>query len=318
MKFRTEINIPKQNDQITYNSEIVLFGSCFTENIEKHFKYYQFKNNTNSHGILFHPIAIENSINDCTQNRNYKEKDLYHFNELWMSFSHHTKFSDENNRVVLKNINKQIRQTNLALTKASHILITLGTSWVYRFENSDELVANCHKIPQKYFKKELLSVSQIIRSLENSIAKINSVNPNTVILFTVSPVRHLKDGFAENNLSKSHLISAIHRVIDNKQIFYFPSYEIMMDDLRDYRFYKSDMLHPNEIAMEYIWEKFKNTWIDERSFQLMDEIESIQKSLQHKPFQRSSKKYLEFLSKLEHKIKILIDKYPHFEFKKVD
>jgi len=316
MKFRTEINIPKQNNQISYHSKIVLFGSCFTENIEKHFNYYQFKNNSNPHGILFHPIAIENSIIDCINNKNYTEADLFYFNDLWLSLNHHTKFSSENNSTVLNDINKQIQQTNLTIRNASHILITLGTSWVYRFENSDALVANCHKIPQKKFQKELLSVKQIVNSLENSIAKIKSVNKSTIILFTVSPIRHLKDGFAQNNLSKAHLISAIHSVIDKKQTFYFPSYEIMMDDLRDYRFYKNDLSHPNDIAMEYIWEKFKNSWIDENSFELMGEIENIQKSLQHKPFQGSSKKHLEFINKLNHKITTLKKKYPHFDFTK--
>ena len=314
MKFRTEINIPKQKRQINYNSEIVLFGSCFTENIEKHFNFYQFKNNSNPHGILFHPIAIENSINDCIENKKYQEEDLFYFNDLWLSFNHHTKFSSENKKDILDDINNQIQQTNLALTKASHILITLGSSWVYRLKDSERFVANCHKIPQKKFQKELLSIHQVVKSLESSIAKINSVNPNIIILFTVSPVRHLKDGFVENNLSKAHLISAIHQIIDYKQTFYFPSYEIMMDDLREYRFYKSDMLHPNEIAMEYIWEKFKDSWIDPNSFHLMQEIENIQRSLQHKPFNKFSKKHQEFIQKTESKIKAIQIKYPHIKF----
>ncbi len=314
MKFRTEINISKQNNQICYNSEVVLFGSCFTENIEKHFKYYQFKHNANPHGILFHPIAIENSINDCIDRKIYKKEDLNNFNDLWMSFNHHTRFSNEDEKGALSAINKQIKKSNLALKEASHILITLGTSWVYRFKDSDKLVANCHKIPQREFQKELLSVNQIIQSLEKSIAKIKSVNPNSILLFTVSPIRHLKDGFSENNLSKAHLISAIHNVIDNKQTYYFPSYEIMMDDLRDYRFYKSDMLHPNDIAMEYIWEIFKHIWIDPDSYHLMQEIDTIQKSLQHKPFNKSSKKYKEFLQKTDDKIKVIQNKYQHIKF----
>ncbi len=314
MKFRTEINIPKQKNQISYNSEVVLFGSCFTENIEKHFNFYQFNNNSNPHGILYNPTAIENSINDCIANKKYITEDLFLFNDLWLSFNHHTKFSSENKEGTLSDINKQIQQTNSALTKATHVLITLGSSWAYRFEESDKLVANCHKIPQKKFHKELLNINQVVKSLENSISKIKSINPNTLFLFTVSPVRHLKDGFVENSLSKAQLISAIHQIIDYNQIFYFPSYEIMMDDLRDYRFYKSDMLHPNDIAMEYIWEKFKDSWIDPNAFHLMQEIKNIQRALQHKPFNRSSTKHQEFIKKTDSKIKTIQIKYPHIKF----
>lgn len=314
MKFRTEINIPKQKNQISYNSEVVLFGSCFTENIEKHFNFYQFNNNSNPHGILYNPTAIENSINDCIANKKYITEDLFLFNDLWLSFNHHTKFSSENKEGTLSDINKQIQQTNSALTKATHVLITLGSSWAYRFEESDKLVANCHKIPQKKFHKELLNINQVVKSLENSISKIKSINPNTLFLFTVSPVRHLKDGFVENSLSKAQLISAIHQIIDYNQIFYFPSYEIMMDDLRDYRFYKSDMLHPNDIAMEYIWEKFKDSWIDPNAFHLMQEIKNIQRALQHKPFNRSSTKHQKFIKKTDSKIKTIQIKYPHIKF----
>ncbi len=314
MKFRTEINIPKQKNQISYNSEVVLFGSCFTENIEKHFNFYQFNNNSNPHGILYNPTAIENSINDCIANKKYITEDLFLFNDLWLSFNHHTKFSSENKEGTLSDINKQIQQTNSALTKATHVLITLGSSWAYRFEESDKLVANCHKIPQKNFHKELLNINQVVKSLENSISKIKSINPNTLFLFTVSPVRHLKDGFVENSLSKAQLISAIHQIIDYNQIFYFPSYEIMMDDLRDYRFYKSDMLHPNDIAMEYIWEKFKDSWIDPNAFHLMQEIKNIQRALQHKPFNRSSTKHQKFIKKTDSKIKTIQIKYPHIKF----
>lgn len=314
MKFRTEINITKEENLIDYNSNIILFGSCFTENMESHFNYFKFNNTTNSHGIIFNPLAIERALSECADNKKYVQKDLYFYDNLWLSFNHHTKFSSENKKEILTKINNQIIKTNLALTKASHVLITLGTSWIYRFKESGELVANCHKIPQKQFQKELLNINQVIQSLENSITKIKSANPNTIIIFTVSPVRHLRDGFVENNLSKAHLISAIHHVINNKQVFYFPSYEIMMDDLRDYRFYKGDMLHPNEIAMEYIWEKFKNSWIDINTFPLMHEIENIQKSLQHKPFNISSKKHQDFLKKTKSKIKIIQNKYPDIKF----
>ncbi|MEN8186476.1 MAG: GSCFA domain-containing protein [Bacteroidota bacterium] len=314
MKFRTEIIIPKQENLIDYQSNIVLFGSCFTENMESHFNYLKFNNTANSHGIIFNPVAIEKAVSDCVEEKKYDQNDLYHHNELWLSLNHHTRFSSDKQEEVLTKINSEIQDANRSLKKASHVLITLGTARVYRFKETSDLVANCHKVPQKYFDHELLSIQEIIASLNRIIKKIESVNTNITFLFTVSPVRHIKDGLAENSLSKAHLLSAIRQVVDARNYFYFPSYEIMMDDLRDYRFYASDMVHPNEIAMEYIWDKFKGSWISEESYQLMKEIDNIQRSLQHRPFRKNSKQYQDFLKNLENKIESIESKYPQIRF----
>ncbi len=316
MDFRTKINITKESKSIDYNSNIVLFGSCFIENMEKHLKYFKFQNTSNPHGIIFHPKAIEKAVYECVNNKEYKKSDLFYHDEFWLSFNHHSKFSSFSSNEILTSINSNISKTHKALNLASHVLITLGTAWVYRFEKKEILVANCHKIPQKQFNKELLSIDQIVESLNKIISLIKQINSNTTLLFTVSPIRHLKDGFIENALSKAHLLSAIHQIVDNKNTFYFPSYEIMMDDLRDYRFYKNDMLHPNETAIEYIWEIFKETWISEKTYPLMKEINSIQKSLQHKPFRKGSKKHQLFLQQLKNKIELITTKYPHIKFKK--
>jgi len=316
MDFRTKINITKVSKSIDYNSNIVLFGSCFIENMEKHLKYFKFQNTSNPHGIIFHPKAIEKAVYECVNNKEYKKSDLFFHDEFWLSFNHHSKFSSLSSNEILTSINSNITKTHKALNSASHVLITLGTAWVYKFEEKEMLVANCHKIPQKQFNKELLSIDQIVESLNKIISLIKYVNSNATILFTVSPIRHLKDGFIENTLSKSHLLTAIHQIVDNKNTFYFPSYEIMMDDLRDYRFYKNDMLHPNETAIEYIWEIFKETWISEKTYPLMKEINSIQKSLQHKPFRKGSKKHQLFLQQLKNKIDLITTKYPHIKFKK--
>ena len=207
------------------------------------------------------------------------------------------------------------RLANQRIQQASHLIITLGTAWVYRFIETDHIVANCHKIPQKKFLKELLSVDDISESIDAIISLVKSVNNNVKIIFTVSPIRHLKDGYSENSLSKAHLLSAIHRIVEPRnQSYYFPSFEIMMDDLRDYRFYKNDMLHPNKTAINYIWEHFKSTWIDKKSFELMDEIESILKSLSHKPFDEKSEKHQQFLLQLNNKITSLKERYPEIQF----
>lgn len=315
MKFRTEINIPKQKQQIDYQSDIVLFGSCFTENIEKHLSHFKFKNISNSHGILFNPKSIEIAIKDCVNQKIYTQNDLAYFNDLWLSFNHHTKFSSVYLAQILQQVNTNISNTHRTLKKASHVLITLGSSWVYRNKETENLVANCHKIPQRNFKKEILSIKENKTILKQIISDIRKINRSATIIFTVSPVRHLKDGFVENMQSKSRLHTAIHEITDNKTIFYFPSFEIMMDDLRDYRFYKNDLLHPNEMAMEYIWKKFKSSWVSNESYTLMKDIDSVQKSILHKPFRENSEKHQEFLKKLSEKMDDISKNYSHISFK---
>jgi len=315
MKFRTEITIQKQDNQIDYNSDIVLFGSCFTENMEKHLSYFKFQNISNSHGILFNPKSIERAIHDCVVKKEYTQNDLHYFDDVWLSFNHHTKFSSVYLAKILEQINNNIKNTHKALTNASHILITLGTSWAYRYKQTDNLVANCHKIPQRKFEKEIISIDENTTILKQIISDIQQINTNASIIFTVSPVRHIKDGFIENTQSKARLHTAIHNVIDNRSTYYFPSFEIMMDDLRDYRFYNNDLLHPNEIAMDYIWGKFKDTWISAGNYSLMKEINSIQKSLMHKPFREDSEKHQIFLKNLNEKISQVSKKYDHIHFK---
>ncbi len=316
MKLRTELHISKSNYQINYDSKIVLFGSCFTENIENYFNHFKFQNVSNSHGILFQPKAIEKAIFECINKKKYDKDQLEYFNELWMSMNHHSSFSSTNQKKTLSLINNKINQTHTVLKSATHILITLGTSWVYTYSKSNYPVANCHKIPQKEFHKDLLSIDEIANSLDQIVTMIHQFNYKAKIIFTLSPVRHLKDGIIQNSQSKAHLLAGIHRVIDKEKTFYFPSYEIMMDDLRDYRFYKSDMIHPNKTAVGYIWEVFKQTWIDKKIYNMMLEVDEIQKSIQHKPFHIESNLHKLFLNKLDTKIKSLVKKIPHIEFDK--
>jgi lysophospholipase L1-like esterase len=315
MDFRTNIQLQKESNQIDYNSSLVLIGSCFSENISKKLNYFKFNTYSNPFGILFNPKAIETLITNAINLKEYTEKDIFNLNERWHCFDAHSDLSNSTKIELLSNLNTAIKSTNKQLETASHIIITLGTAWTYRFIETDSFVGNCHKVPQKKFLKELLSVKKIIASLENLITLIKSVNPKVNIIFTVSPVRHLKDGFVENMQSKGQLLTAIHQIIDKReQLYYFPSYEIMMDDLRDYRFYNSDMVHPNETAVNYIWEQFKNVWIDENAASIMKEIDSIQKGLAHKPFNPNSEQHQQFLITLQEKINILQNKFPSINF----
>ena len=316
MKLQTQIPIKKETKNlIDYRSKILLLGSCFSENIGNKLNYFKFQTQQNPFGILFQPKAIETFITNAINEKVYIEEDLVLENERWHCFDAHSTLSSSNKNEILENLNTSITSTNKHIKEASHIVITLGTSWVYRFIETDKLVANCHKIPQKKFLKEILSVDEITNSLEAIIALLKAENKDLNILFTVSPVRHLKDGFIENTQSKSHLISAIHKVMDKrKNINYFPSYEIMMDELRDYRFYAEDMMHPNKTAITYIWEKFVNTWFSEDSKMVMKEVDIIQKGISHKPFNEGSNQHQKFLQNLEQKKQNIKTKFSFISF----
>ncbi|MEP1487004.1 MAG: GSCFA domain-containing protein [Algibacter sp.] len=321
MKLQTIIPLEKQSiNLIDYNSNILLLGSCFVENIGKKFDYFKIQNTQNPLGVLFHTKAIETLIAKAIEGEEYSEADLFFHNEQWHCFDAHSKLSNTSKDDLLKALNLILEETEKLIKKASHIIITLGTSWVYRYNETGCIVANCHKVPQKQFKKELLSVEDISKSLKNILSLIKSVNNEASVIFTASPIRHIKDGFVENMQSKSHLISAIHQFLNQKSSivnhnsFYFPSYEIMMDELRDYRFYKEDMIHPNATAINYIWERFKSVWIDDNAFKIMETVETIQKGLQHKPFNPKSEAHLKFLQNLNTKIKILESQFSRVLF----
>lgn len=314
MNFRTEIPIEKYNFPIDYKSDIFSIGSCFAENISKKFDYFKLKNTTNPFGILFQPLAIEKILEKAIKEIPFTEKDIFFHSELWHCFDVHSEFSQVDKNELLKTLNQTLSETKKALENSTHIIITLGTSWVYRHNQTNEIVANCHKVPQKEFTKELLSVEQITKSLSNII----SLFSDKKIIFTVSPVRHIKDGFFENNVSKSRLFSVLNKTLkleadqlptSNFQLpaflNYFPSYEIVMDELRDYRFFSEDMIHPNQIAIDYIWEKFSENYLSENALETSKEIDSIQKALNHKPFNPNTEQHKKFVEATQKRIKNL-------------
>lgn len=316
MKLQTKIQLQtQQHNQLDYNSKIILFGSCFSENIGEKFEYFKFKTTVNPFGILFHPLAIENLITRSIHKNYYSEADLHFYNEQWCCLDAHSKLKETSQEALLAVLNSQIDETYNQLKSANHIVITLGTSWVYRLIESDKIIANCHKLPQKQFLKELLSVEQISESLEAIISLVKSINPEVSFVFTVSPVRHIKDGFVENTQSKSHLLAATHQVVESRnRLYYFPSYEIMMDELRDYRFYNADMLHPSEVAINYIWEKFKFVWLSEDASKILEKVTSIQARKSHRPFNSNSEAHQKFILKLQSDIENLQTEFPFFNF----
>ena len=316
MQFRTQIPISKSNHPIDYNSRVLSIGSCFAENMADKFDYFKFQNETNPFGIIFNPVSIEKIVERVCQQDLFTEKDVFFHNERWHSFEVHSDLSNSDRQELLETLNKAVTETHIKIKEATHIIITFGTSWIYRNIESNEVVANCHKVPQKQFSKQLLSVDVIQKSIQNTIDLISALNPNINFIFTISPVRHIKDGFVENQLSKSHLFTALHQTFDFRlsTFNYFPSYEIMMDELRDYRFYAEDMLHPNQIAIDYIWKLFSENCISQESSSTMQEVDEIQKSLRHRSFNPESEQHQKFLVKLQQKINLLGEKLPHIKF----
>ncbi len=302
----------------------MLLGSCFAENIGKKFSYFKYQATTNPFGIIFNAVSLEKLIRRVVENKKFTENDIFFHNELWHCYEVHSELSNPDKDLFLSHLNSILESTHRHIAALTHCIITLGTSWVYSNIETHEIVANCHKVPQKQFTKELLSIEQTEKSLENIILLIHSVNPNCHFIFTVSPVRHIKDGFIENTLSKAHLIAAIHSILNkkfstslevtNQNRNYFPSYEIMMDELRDYRFYAEDMLHPNQTAIDYIWIQFFENYISESVFGLMNEICSIQKGLQHRPFNPNTESHQKFVLTLEEKMKRINERLPTIQF----
>ncbi len=315
MQFTTKIPVEKSTFPIDYDSKILLLGSCFAENMGKKFEYFKFQATTNPFGIIFNVVSLEKLIRRAIENRIFTENDIFFHNDLWHCFDVHSELSNPDKENFLSNLNSILESTHKQISSLTHCIITLGTSWVYRNIKTNEIVANCHKVPQKEFTKELLSINQTEESLQNIVSLIHAVNPNCKFIFTVSPVRHIKDGFIENTLSKSHLIAAIHNLkLATRNSQYFPAYEIMMDELRDYRFYAEDMLHPNQTAIDYIWIRFFENYISESVFGLMNDICSIQKGLQHRPFNPNTESHQKFLKNLKTKMTTIEKKLPFISF----
>lgn len=316
MQFRTRIPLISRTPKIDYNSKIFLLGSCFVENIGGKLNYFKFQSLQNPFGILFHPVAIEKFLDRVASGYNYSEEDVFYHNERWHCFETHSVLSHSVKNELINNLNAKLQQVLTFLKDASHFIITPGTAWGYNHIEKQEIVANCHKLPQRKFKKELSSVQDVKKSLENCISHIRSINADINIIFTVSPVRHLKDGFIENQWSKANLLSAMHEITYQSKVnSYFPSYEIMMDELRDYRFYKEDMVHPSALAVTYIWERFVEVYFSSANLSTMEEVEKIQRRLEHRAFSENSEAHQKFLSHLQFKIQDLKVRFPHMQFR---
>jgi len=305
-KFRTEIEIPKSDIKIDFSKKLFFMGSCFTENIGNKFSELFFKTDINPFGILYNPISIKNSFELLIDKKVFTSEDIFFHNETYQSFYHHSRFSNYEQKLCLENINSRIDFSSEFLKNADLIFITFGTSYIYNLANTETTVSNCHKLPSSKFDKKLLTVNEIVDNYKILFDKLFEINPKLKIILTISPIRHWNDGAIQNQLSKSILFVAVNQLLDiYKNVKYFPSYEIVMDELRDYRFYAEDMLHISQTAIDYIWEKFLETFFENTTLNLISEIEKLQKAKLHRPFNKNSENHKKFLRSNLTKIKEL-------------
>ncbi|MEN8116953.1 MAG: GSCFA domain-containing protein [Bacteroidota bacterium] len=316
-KFQTIVDVPKFSWKTGYENKNLFMGSCFTENVGNNLTALKYDADINPFGILYNPTSVANGLEILLNKKVLNKNDLVRHNELWHSFSHHGRFSSPDVDVTLDNINSRIQSSSTFLKEAGFLFITFGTAWIYRYRKTNRVVSNCHKIPAGEFIRERLSVKEITEKFVWLLNEIWRQNADLKVIFTVSPIRHWKDGAIENQRSKASLLLAVEQIIDEtgkERCAYFPSYEIVMDELRDYRFYAEDMLHLSDVAVNHIWDIFEESLIDKESREVAKRVQKIINAVNHRPINKNSKEYFNFLTQVLKKIDDLETKRPYLNF----
>lgn len=292
-----DIDIPRPPRTVSYHDHMLMMGSCFTGNVGKALQDAKFSVLYNPTGILFDPLSVARHLDDLLEKRKYPDSDLFELNEVWSSWHHHSEFSSVDRSEALCKINSAIERGAAMLEKSSWLFITTGTAFYYELSNKGIAVTNCHKAPSSWFDKRLLSVEQICAALGRAIDKLLERNKDINIVFTVSPVRHVRDGVIESNRSKARLIEAAHALTEKySQAVYFPAYELVIDVLRDYRYYDADLVHPNAIATEHVFRSFCESYMDAATLDMMEEIRKIASAKGHRPQHPGTQQHREFLA----------------------
>lgn len=317
-KFQTIVDIPEFAWKTGYNELNLFMGSCFTENVGNKLADLKYPVDINPFGILYNPISVANGLEILLDKKEFCKNDLIENHGLFHSFSHHGRFSATSPNECLNKINSRIKSSSESLENAGFLFLTFGTAWIYIYKASGAVVANCHKIPAAEFKRERISVKEIVLRYTTVLNRIWQKNPHLKVVFTVSPIRHWKDGAIENQRSKATLLLAIEQIVSNfgdEKCVYFPSYEIVMDELRDYRFYAEDMIHLSDVATNHIWEIFEQVLVCSESRQISKEVSKILNAVNHRGINKNSKEYRNFLNQFLNKIVELETKLPYLNFK---
>lgn len=314
MQTMLPIQIPPLQAPITYADTILLTGSCFTEHISDRLAQHKFRVMANPHGILFNPLSVASALDSYLEHKQYTEADLFYLNELWNSWDHHTRFSNIDSGVALEGINRHQREAAAFIGTAGWVIITLGSAFQYYLKETGKPVANNHRAPSQWFEKRLLTTEEIINALHTLLLKLYQVNPNVQVLFTISPVRHIRDGVVDNNRSKARLIEAVHTLCERfEPCGYFPAYEMLIDVLRDYRYYDIDLVHPNYAGTTAVFERFVASCIDADTQKLMEQVNEIATAARHRPRFPETQAHQKFKSAYAAKTRELMGQYPFLD-----
>ena len=320
MRLTTPVALPENELEISYSTKQMIIGSCFAENIGGRLVACKFPVMLNPFGILYNPLSIATALERMEECRLFTENstELTFHEERWHSMLHHGDFSRAGKEELIENINSRLTQASKWIKETELLSLTFGTAYVYRRKSDNMVVGNCHKIPSTQFERSLLSPSEIVTAMSIILERLFSRNYAMKVMLTVSPIRHFRDGAHGNQVSKATLLLAVDELQKRfpGKIFYFPSYEIVLDELRDYRFYAEDMLHPSPIAANYIWERFGECYFSEETKSIAAKVEEINRALAHRPINGASAAHADFKSKLLLKIERLTEKYPFFDFSK--
>ena len=316
MDFRTQTEITPLNPRLHHSDKVLVMGSCFAEHIGVRLERMKFRTLVNPYGVLYNPLSIATGLERLIKRRPFGMKELHEFPDGgWNTWMHHSQFSMPHKEMAQGHINARFAEAADLLAEADVLTLTLGTAWVYRLAETGEVVGNCHKVAERQFERERLTAQEIIAELSRILCRAFEINPKLRVIFTVSPVRHLKDGLHGNQLSKATLLLAVDELCRTmpERCYYFPAYEIVMDELRDYRFYADDMAHPSAQAIRYVWECFVEHFIDDEAQQFMAQWEKIARAMEHRPFNPDSEQYKRFVEQTTAKIEALKERYPYIE-----
>lgn len=315
MQLYTTIQIPEPPFRLSPQERILLLGSCFVENIGAKLTDGKFDTDVNPFGTLYNPASIAAAIRMLLHPERFTADDLFHHEGVYHSFTHHSRFSSPSATECLDNINDRLFSSAEKIRSTRYMMVTLGTAYVYRLKTTGEVVANCHKLPEKMFDRSMLSVEEIVSEWKGLLLSLWEQCPEMKLVFTVSPIRHIKDGAHGNRLSKATLLLSADALQKSfpERIAYFPAYEIMMDELRDYRFYADDMLHPSAFAVDYIWQRFTESYLSDEAKTFLKEWDEIRRAINHRPLHPESKAYKDFLSQTLLKMERLSGKFPSFD-----
>ena len=309
--FKTKVATVESNSKIDYADHLLFIGSCFAENIGSRFKERLFNAMVNPLGVVYNPASVANTLDDLISNKLVTPEEVLFHNNLWHSFRLHGSFSSTDKATVIGMANEALCEAHLHLKKSKTVVVTFGTAWVYSLSANGQIVSNCHKYPAATFHRTLQKVDDIVGQWQETIKQLRNFNPAIRIIFTISPVRHWKDGAHGNNISKATLLLAVEQLMkEDETLEYFPAYEIMMDELRDYRFYADDMLHPSNLAQSYIFDSFTQVYLSRQAMEFGQESLKLATALNHRPLQGITDEYLKFLETTIIKIESFQARYP--------